>query len=103
MSDRPKEKDKVENLINKDEDSFERNEMDVLELPPRKDSHQSKSRTKWKISTVWMRFLLVLFIILIMLILSYRYWDDWFGEKLLESEILINETTPYHEEITIER
>lgn len=103
MSDRPKEKDQAENLRSyKEEGSFDRNEMDVLELPPRKDVHQGKPRTKWKLSTVWMRFLLVIFLILIMVILSYRYWDDWFGEKLLESDLQKNET-PYHEEITVER
>jgi cytoskeletal protein RodZ len=103
MSDRPKEKDQVGNLKSYDEESsFESNEMDVLELPPRKDVHQGKNRTKWKFSTVWMRFLLVIFLILIVIVLSYRYWDDWFGNESTDSNIQKTEK-PYHEEVTVER
>ncbi|SFK01309.1 hypothetical protein SAMN04487936_106141 [Halobacillus dabanensis] len=102
MKDRPEEKDQAENLRSyKEEGSFESYEMDVLELPPRKDVHQGTNRTKWKFSTVWMRFLLVIFIILIIVVLSYRYWDDWFGESL-DPDIKKIEK-PYHEEVTVER
>ncbi|MGP4060119.1 hypothetical protein [Halobacillus sp. H74] len=98
------QRDQTEKLRSyKDEGGYEAQDLDVLDLPPRKDVHQSKAaKTKWKVSNLWIRFLLIAFIVLISLILSYPYWDEWFKGTFMEPEI-IQEETPYHEEITVER
>lgn len=96
-----KNQDQAEKLREYKDDEFMKEDWDVLDLPPRKDVHQ-EGKTKWKFSTVWMRFLLVVFITIIIVLLSYQYWDEWFGETFLDPSIL-QEEAPYHEEITVER
>jgi hypothetical protein len=54
-------------------------QMDILELPPRSVKHEdNKAKTRWKISLVLVRFITVLFLIIIGLILSYHFWGDHF-------------------------
>ncbi|MGP4041366.1 LysM peptidoglycan-binding domain-containing protein [Gracilibacillus sp. D59] len=51
-------------------------------LPPRSEVHKSrKMKSKWKISFPFIRFILVLFIVIILLILTFKLW----GEEYLSS------------------
>ncbi|MFD1018524.1 LysM peptidoglycan-binding domain-containing protein [Thalassobacillus hwangdonensis] len=56
---------------------YESPEIDVLDLPPRKKVHQAnKTKMKWKLSLPIIRFLLVIFLLVIIGILTYPYWKD---------------------------
>ncbi|MYL48431.1 hypothetical protein GLV98_03005 [Halobacillus litoralis] len=103
MSEQRSTEDQPEKSRGYSEDvGFEKEELDVLELPPRKDVHEgSKEKTRWRLNTIWMRFLFVVLLILIVVILSYPYWDEWFGQTFQKPALL--EETPYHEQITVER
>ncbi len=55
---------------------------DVHSLPPRSEVHQSrKTKSKWKISFPFIRFILILFIVIILLLLTVNLW----GEEYLSS------------------
>lgn len=103
MSDYHSSQDQAEKLRGiPADDGLEKEELDILDLPPRKDVHDGrKEKTRWRLNAIWMRFLLVILLILIIVILSYPYWDEWFGQTFFEPAIL--EETPYHEQITVER
>ncbi|SEH81969.1 hypothetical protein SAMN05192559_104307 [Halobacillus karajensis] len=86
-----------------EEEASHRRGQDVLELPSRKDAHKSKKEKKiWNISSLWMRFLLIILILLMGVLLSYRYWEDWFGRSFPKPSIIEKEV-PYHERVTVER
>lgn len=62
-------------------------EMDVLNLPPRKEVHGRKgSRAKLKFSAPLIRFILVMMIIMGLLVFSYVMW----GQELIQ---LINQSS----------
>ncbi|WP_112181206.1 LysM peptidoglycan-binding domain-containing protein [Paraliobacillus zengyii] len=54
--------------------------IDILDLPPRSYVHaDKKAKTKWKINFLFIRFLMVLFIIIVGLVLTYQVWgEEWF-------------------------
>ncbi|GEN53879.1 hypothetical protein [Halobacillus faecis] len=103
MSEQHSSEDQSENMReHREKGGLEKEELDILDLPPRKDVHEGKKeKTRWRIHAIWMRFLLVILLILIIVILSYPYWDEWFGQPLPEPSII--EESPYHERITVER
>ncbi|RDY70124.1 hypothetical protein ACJA3J_11505 [Halobacillus sp. SY10] len=103
MSDQHSSEEQGENLRGNTEDGgFENEELDILDLPPRKDVHEGrKEKTRWRVNAIWMRFLFVILLILIIVILSYPYWDVWFGQTFPKPDII--EESPYHEQITVER
>ncbi|MCA0982990.1 hypothetical protein LCL89_02895 [Halobacillus yeomjeoni] len=93
-------------IHHEDWNSSENNEGEtsVLDLPPRSELHAQKStkkKTKRKPSTIWLRFLFFVFILLVCMILSYNYWDDWIKE--LDPEPVSGEKQPLHEEVTVEQ
>lgn len=54
-------------------------EIDILNLPPRSVVHEdSKMKFKWKISLGFVRFILVLILILAILALTFEQWSDYF-------------------------
>lgn len=72
--------------------------VSVLDLPPRSQVHDNKkTRFKWKISFPLVRLLFVVFIIIIILVLTYQIW----GKDLIK----INDTklseNPASQEVTI--
>ncbi|MGV2620312.1 hypothetical protein QRD89_10320 [Halobacillus sp. ACCC02827] len=101
MSDKLKEKDQAEQLRSyAEKEQFQETEPDVLNLPPRRDTHDSKqSKTKWKVGTLWIRFLLLVFIILICVWLSYPYWDQWFEHSILDP----SQPEYQHQKVTVDR
>ncbi|UOQ42677.1 hypothetical protein MUN89_11910 [Halobacillus salinarum] len=69
-------------------------EMDVLNLPPRKEVHANKkAKTKWKLNFIFFRVLILIIILLVMIALSYRYWGGWL-EPVFGSNP-IHQTTSY--------
>ncbi|MCA1022704.1 MULTISPECIES: hypothetical protein [Halobacillus] len=81
----------------------EQEELDVLDLPPRQAVHTNRmGRVKWKVSTAWIRFWFIVFIVLICFVLSYPFWGEWF-EGISFQPLELNEKAPNHEEITVER
>ncbi|SDJ66877.1 hypothetical protein [Sediminibacillus albus] len=77
-------------------------EVNVLNLPPRKQvHHQKKTGMKWKISIPLIRFLLILFLLIIGLVLAVHFWGD---ELLrLEGEQLEGNQPPAGEEVEIKK
>ncbi|WP_053219365.1 hypothetical protein [Virgibacillus senegalensis] len=58
-------------------DHFEQEEVNVLNLPPRKEVHQSKkTRIKWKLSLPLIRLLVILFLLIVAVIASFQLWGD---------------------------
>lgn len=53
-------------------------DIDVLNLPPRKDVHKMKSRIHFKMSKAFLRFMFVVLIIVIILIGTYYYVGEDF-------------------------
>lgn len=53
-------------------------DIDVLNLPPRKDVHTMKSRTHLKMSKAFLRFIFVLLVLSIIVIGTYYYVADDF-------------------------
>ena len=75
-------KEKVKEKSNEAEshDWEEEIEMDVLHLPPRKDVHRKKdAKNNVKVGRIFLRFVLLIVMLLIFIALSYRYWHDWLG------------------------
>ncbi|MDC3413082.1 LysM peptidoglycan-binding domain-containing protein [Aquibacillus sp. 3ASR75-11] len=60
--------------------AVEKNEetsFNVLNLPPRSQIHTAKkTRVKWKFNLLLIRFLFVLFFIIIGLVVTYNYWGE---------------------------
>ncbi|UOR12433.1 hypothetical protein [Halobacillus amylolyticus] len=79
----------------------EEKEVNVLQLPPRNEVHKKEqAQNKWKLSRIWLRFLVLLFVLIILFFFSYQYWDVWFDEtRNLDG----SDAPHYHEEITIQR
>ncbi|QDP40492.1 LysM peptidoglycan-binding domain-containing protein [Radiobacillus deserti] len=78
--------------------SQEDKEVNILELPPRSQVHSNtKSKVKWKISFPLVRFLVLLFLIITVLILTYRIW----GEDFLQTSDKENEETNELEEVIV--
>ncbi|WP_200416255.1 hypothetical protein [Virgibacillus salexigens] len=66
-------------------------EVDILNLPPRKEIHSNKKApTHIKISVPFKRFLLILTVLLILMLGAYL----WFGEDLIQ---MINNALPLEE------
>lgn len=54
-------------------------DIDVLNLPPRSTVHdEKKAKFQWKISFAFVRFFAILFVIIVILVLTYDYWADYF-------------------------
>ncbi|UFT97654.1 LysM peptidoglycan-binding domain-containing protein [Radiobacillus kanasensis] len=80
--------------------SQEEKELNILELPPRSQIHTNKkTKVKWKISFPFVRFLVLLFLIITVLVLTYKIW----GEDFLQSKDFLNETETdsSHEEVIV--
>ncbi|WP_152525509.1 MULTISPECIES: hypothetical protein [Sediminibacillus] len=61
-------------------DNLEQEEVNVLNLPPRKEVHQNKkTKVKWKVSLSLIRLLVILFILIIAVIVSLQLWG---GDQL---------------------
>ncbi|WP_017472218.1 hypothetical protein [Amphibacillus jilinensis] len=61
------------------EDVHDQEDIDVLNLPPRSEVHDEKSsRVKWKVSYALIRLFAILFIIIVVLILTFNYWGSYF-------------------------
>ncbi|UOQ93611.1 hypothetical protein MUO14_00955 [Halobacillus shinanisalinarum] len=79
----------------------EEKEVNVLRLPPRNELHKKEqAQNNWKLSKIWLRFLVLVFILIIFVFLSSQYWNLWFGET---HDLDRTDVPYYHEEITIER
>ncbi|MDL4840770.1 LysM peptidoglycan-binding domain-containing protein [Aquibacillus rhizosphaerae] len=51
--------------------------VNVLNLPPRSQTHaNNKTKTKWKISFPLIRFLFVLFLLIVGLVLTFTFWGN---------------------------
>ncbi|GAA5415398.1 hypothetical protein Pryu01_00422 [Paraliobacillus ryukyuensis] len=83
-------KDQAENLRRHMEESeqdaheqaFNQADINVLDLPPRSEVHQNKKKkTRWKFNQLFLRFLIFLFVLVIILVVTYPYW----GKEFLES------------------
>lgn len=74
--------------------------IDVLELPPRSNVHaDKKTKTKWKINFLFIRFLLVLFIVIVGLVLTYQVWgEEWFKSINQENTVY---SLPVGETVTV--
>ncbi|CQR46719.1 hypothetical protein BN1058_00992 [Paraliobacillus sp. PM-2] len=85
--------------------------INVLELPPRKEIHQDKNKkTKWKINLIFLRFLLLLFLLVIILVVTYQYWGKDFLDKTVqdhqknpagETVQVVSPTKKLSEEVTV--
>lgn len=54
-------------------------DIDVLNLPPRRQVHdEKKAKLQLRINTAFVRFIAILIIIIAILIFSYKYWGDFF-------------------------
>ncbi|WP_138416903.1 hypothetical protein [Aquibacillus sediminis] len=59
-------------------------DVNILNLPPRSQVHEDKkTKVKWKISYPLVRLLLILFILIVMLLLTYQLW----GKETIEAPI----------------
>ncbi|WP_226034655.1 LysM peptidoglycan-binding domain-containing protein [Aquibacillus saliphilus] len=79
--------------INNDPNTIEEDseDVDILNLPPRSQTHiNKKTSVKWKISFPLIRFLFVLFILIVFMVLTYHIW----GEELLPSSVSKESTSP---------
>ncbi|MFQ3542946.1 hypothetical protein Q7A53_02590 [Halobacillus rhizosphaerae] len=55
-------------------------EMEVLHLPPRKEVHRKEdAKNNVKVGRIFLRVMLLIFIMLIIVALSYRDWHVWLG------------------------
>ncbi|MCZ0701838.1 hypothetical protein J2T56_000387 [Natronobacillus azotifigens] len=102
--------------MNKDEDQGQREdteiEMDVLNLPPRSEIHDEKrAKTRLKISIALVRLLVVLFLIIVGIVLTYHFWGDLFSQSIEhqaaarnragETVQIISNTDSLSQEVTI--
>ncbi|WP_067836601.1 hypothetical protein [Amphibacillus sediminis] len=63
-------------------------ELDVLNLPPRSEVHDAQSaKVRWKVSYSLIRLLVVFFILIVILILTFNYWGDYFLQNELFSQV----------------
>ncbi|MBA2173840.1 hypothetical protein H0266_02900 [Halobacillus locisalis] len=100
MESQHQSKDQAESLRTYKEEGGFKEGMDVLDLPPRSEVHQQRTKkTKWKISSMWIRFLFLWFVIIAAILLSFPYWDRWFGSS--ENPSIIEEH-PLHEQVTVD-
>lgn len=54
-------------------------DIDVLNLPPRKQVHdEKKAKLQLRINTAFVRFITIVIFIIAILIFSYKYWGDFF-------------------------
>ncbi|MFB1050466.1 hypothetical protein [Paraliobacillus sp. JSM ZJ581] len=94
-------------------EEIEHKEIDVLDLPPRSEIHQGKSKkTRWKINLIFLRFLFLLFIIVIILVITYQYWGKDLLDKAVQEDNskrtsaetvqVVSPTNELSEEVTIQ-
>ncbi|WP_085992006.1 hypothetical protein [Oceanobacillus senegalensis] len=55
---------------------IEKEEPDVLNLPPRKEIHKSSNRTQIKVKKPFMRFLFVTLVLFTIILVTYYYVGD---------------------------
>ncbi|WP_117169331.1 LysM peptidoglycan-binding domain-containing protein [Paraliobacillus sediminis] len=74
--------------------------IDILDLPPRSYVHaDKKTKTKWKINFLFIRFLVVLFIVIVGLVLTYQVWgEEWFRSINDENTVY---SLPVGEKVTV--
>ena len=83
-----------------DTTSQEKSTLDVLALPPRGDVHEEKqSKLRFKVSYALVRLLAILFILIVVLILTYNYWGSYF---LLDGKNPIIQANASSEEVLID-
>ncbi|RLL48180.1 hypothetical protein D8M04_02585 [Oceanobacillus piezotolerans] len=51
-------------------------EIDILNLPPRKEVHTNKAKAHLKLRTPFIRFLLVIVLLAAVIISAYYYWGE---------------------------
>ncbi|MBM7542496.1 hypothetical protein [Amphibacillus cookii] len=74
------------------EDAHGQEDIDVLNLPPRSVVHDEKSsRVKWKVSYALIRLFAILFIIIVVLVLTFNYWGNYFFQFNNSSEAQANQ------------
>ncbi|WP_440895757.1 hypothetical protein ACS127_14585 [Amphibacillus sp. Q70] len=75
------------------DDVVDDDDIDVLNLPPRRTIHdEKKAKIQWKISFAFVRFFVILFVILVILVLTYSYWGDYFFENSGSASLQVNES-----------
>ncbi|WP_079479922.1 hypothetical protein [Halobacillus salinus] len=93
-------KDQAESLRAYTEQGNFKEEVSALDLPPRSEVHnQKQKKAKWRLNTLWIRFLFLIFIIIISLFLTYSYWDEWFGRS--DSPVIVEEQQ-LHDEVEVQ-
>ncbi|SDB91508.1 hypothetical protein SAMN05421734_102442 [Pelagirhabdus alkalitolerans] len=67
--------------------------MDLLNLPPRSEVHDEKEqKVRWKFSYALIRFVVVIFFIIVAILLSYHYWGDLFYNSDTMNELRADQT-----------
>lgn len=74
-------------------DHPDQEEVDVLSLPPRSRLHEEKTqKVRLKISYAMIRLMVISFILLVILLLTYPYWKDTFfsgsHEEVIRAQLL---------------
>lgn len=68
-----------ENIVLKSEEEItervSHREIDVLNLPPRKEVHGISKRTKLKVSKPFWRFVLISLLVIVILVVALYLWD----------------------------
>ncbi|RDW22024.1 hypothetical protein [Oceanobacillus chungangensis] len=59
------------------EEATEKREIDILNLPPRRDVHITNNRTRLRISKPFFRITIVVIILILILIVSYYFIDNF--------------------------
>lgn len=64
-------------------------EIDVLNLPPRRQVHDDqKAKIKWRVSLALIRLIVILLFVVMILTLSYKYWGESFLVDQLERHLI---------------
>ena len=74
-------------------DDTHQEEIDVLSLPPRSRLHEEKTqKVRLKISYAMIRLMVISFILLVILLLTYPYWKDTFfsgsNQEVIRAQLL---------------
>jgi hypothetical protein len=74
-------------------DDTHQEEIDVLSLPPRSRLHEEKTqKVRLKISYAMIRLMVISFILLVILLLTYPYWKDTFftgsNQEVISAQLL---------------
>ncbi len=70
------EKKTIHTETNTDKNTETKREVDILNLPPRKEIHSANAGMHFRVNKPLFRFLFVLFLLIIILIGAYYFWDN---------------------------